>query len=56
MKGREGALCLSSWQYDAWECREAEGSPPHEDRHKAPSSAHPRPLSLQNEATHCSLF
>src|SRR5579863_3358943 len=29
---------------------EAEGSYPHEDRHKAPASAHPRPLSLQDEA------
>ena len=42
------ALCLSWWQRDPLGFREAEGSYPNEDKHKAPSSTQPRPLSLQD--------
>src|SRR5260370_23751403 len=45
---RVGALCLSCWP-DEWSgLREANRSPPHEDKHKAPSSTPLRPLSLQD--------
>ena len=47
MRGWVGALCLSSWQYDAPGFREAQWTYPNEDKHKAPSSAPPRSLSLQ---------
>ena len=47
MWGRVGALCLSSSQYDAVGFHGAEESHPDEDRHKAPTSAPPFPLSLQ---------
>src|SRR5579859_996096 len=47
MWGRVGALCLSSWHHDSVRFLEAEGSWPNEDRHKAPSSTPPLPLSLQ---------
>src|SRR5260370_11811830 len=49
--GRVGALCLSWWQRDSLEFREAKGSSPNEDKHKAPASAPPRPLSLQDAET-----
>src|SRR5579859_5395825 len=48
MKGWVGALCLSSSQQDSLGCRDADGSHSDEDRHKAPSSTLPLPLSLQN--------
>src|SRR5229473_3599415 len=45
---RVGALCLS-WWHDEWSgFPEANRSPPHEDKHKAPSSTPLRPLSLQD--------
>jgi len=43
-----GALCLSSWQADSVGFREAEESYPDEDKHKAPTSTRPHPLSLQD--------
>jgi len=50
MLGREGALCLS------WSPEDAGGAvqiprgkgDPDEDKHKAPTSTQPRPLSLQD--------
>ena len=42
------ALCLSCWPRDSPGFREAGGSTPHEDKHKAPSSTPPHPLSLQD--------
>ncbi len=56
MWGWVGALCLSWWQYDSPVFREAEGSYPDEDKHKAPSSAQPRPLSLQDARDACVPF
>ena len=47
MQGWVGALCLSCWPHDAVGCHHAEGPHPNEDRHKAPTSAPPLPLSLQ---------
>ncbi len=42
------AWCLS-WWHDEWSgFREATRSHPHEDKHKAPSSTPPHPLSLQD--------
>ena len=49
MRGREGALCLSSLLDDSVGCRDTNGLHPNEDRHKAPTSTLPFPLSLQNE-------
>ena len=48
MWGRVGALCLSSSLFDSLGFREARWSHPNEDKHKAPSSTPPRPLSLQD--------
>src|SRR5579859_1884941 len=45
-----GALCLSSSQHDSVGCGDADVSPLHEDRHKAPTLLHIYPLSLQDEA------
>src|SRR5712692_5904996 len=45
---RVGAWCLSWWQREWSGLREANRSPPHEDKHKAPSSTLLRPLSLQD--------
>ena len=42
-----GALCLSWWQHDSPGFRMATWSHSHQDKHKAPSSTPPRPLSLQ---------
>src|SRR5579859_2109609 len=47
MWGRAGALCLSSSPHDSVGFFDADGSNSHEDRHKAPSSTQPFPLSLQ---------
>jgi hypothetical protein len=47
MRGWEGALCLSCWPDDASGVGEAGGSYPTQDRHQAPTSAPPFPLSLQ---------
>ena len=44
-----GALCLSWWQYDSSGFRQARWSEPNEDKHKAPASTPPCPLSLQDE-------
>ena len=55
MGGWAGALCLSSspcvpFRFrDANRSRDANGSQPDEDRHKAPSSTPHRPLSLQDD-------
>jgi len=50
MWGREGALCLSSWQRDSLGfVVPGESRDPNEDKHKAPTSALPHPLSLQDE-------
>ncbi len=46
-RGRAGALCLSLWQLDSSKFRGANRSYPNEDKHKAPSSTQPIPLSLQ---------
>ena len=43
-----GALCLSLWQCDSHGFREAGWSYPNEDKHKAPASTQPFPLSLQD--------
>jgi hypothetical protein len=48
MWGRVGALCLSSSLFDSSGFREARWSHPNEDKHKAPSSTPPHPLSLQD--------
>ena len=48
MWGWVGALCLSWWQRDSPGFREAVWSHSHQDKHKAPSSTQPRPLSLQD--------
>src|SRR5260370_37593541 len=48
MRGRVGVLCLSSWQADSVGLRETEWSSPNEDKHKAPTSTPPYPLSLQD--------
>src|SRR5258708_735457 len=48
MWGRVGAWCLSWWQREPLGFREARWSPPNEDKHQAPSSTPPRPLSLQD--------
>ena len=45
--GKAGAWCLSWWPCDASGLREAYGSHPNGDRHQAPSSTQPFPLSLQ---------
>src|SRR5690242_9040638 len=45
MWGWAGALCLSSSPHDMPGFRQANSS---EDKHKAPSSTPPRPLSLQH--------
>ena len=45
---RVGALCLSWWHDEWFGLCEATRSHPHEDKHKAPSSPPPRPLSLQD--------
>ncbi len=47
MRGRVGALCLSSLHHDSSRFRVAQWTYPREDKHKAPTSAPPRPLSLQ---------
>jgi hypothetical protein len=47
----EGALCLSCWQRASLVLRQAAWSHSDEDKHKAPASTLPRPLSLQDGAT-----
>jgi len=47
MWGWVGALCLSFSPDDSSGSGEANGSHPNEDRHKAPASTLPFPLSLQ---------
>src|SRR5713101_2787313 len=56
MWGRVGALCLSWWQRDPLGFRRAPRSHPNQDKHKAPSSTPPRPLSLQDAGGHFLLF
>ena len=49
-KGGEdaGVLCLSWWQHHSVALCEAYESPPHEDRHKAPTSTpHPPPVPTE---------
>jgi hypothetical protein len=53
MWGRVGALCLSSCGCDSLGFRQAAWSHPHEDKHKAPTRPHIRPLSLQDGNVHC---
>jgi len=48
MRGWVGALCLSWWPHDAVGYRNADGPHPDEDKHKAPASTQPLPLSLQD--------
>ncbi len=48
MWGRVGAWCLSWWLFDSLGFREARWSHSDEDKHQAPSSTPPRPLSLQD--------
>jgi replicative DNA helicase len=48
MRGRAGALCLSSLPSDSLGHRDTNGSYLHEDRHQAPTSTLPFPLSLQD--------
>ena|SRR6266446_3774399 len=48
MRGRVGAWCLSWWLFDSLGFREARWSHPNEDKHQAPSSTPPHPLSLQD--------
>ncbi len=48
MWGRVGALCLSSSLFESLGFPKARWSHPNEDKHKAPSSTLPRPLSLQD--------
>ena len=55
MEGK-GASSSCSWQRDWPGFREAAWSSPNEDKHKAPSSTLPRPLSLQDETTRIPLF
>src|SRR6266851_1530055 len=48
MWSRVGAWCLS-WWHDEWSgLHEANRSPPHQDKHQAPSSTLLHPLSLQD--------
>ena len=56
MRGWVGASCLSWWQPDSSGSREANGSHSNEDRHKAPASAPPLSLSLQDEGDSITLF
>src|SRR5947209_871556 len=44
-----GALCPSFSPYDSFWFRDARGSQPDEDRHKAPTSTPHRPLPLQDD-------
>src|SRR6266481_5995936 len=48
MWGRVGALCLSSSLFESLGFPKARWSHPNEDKHKAPTSTLPRPLSLQD--------
>src|SRR5947208_1965716 len=48
MRGRAGALCLSSSPYETPGFRQVNGSHSRQDKHKAPSPTPPLPLSLQH--------
>ena len=47
MRGWVGALCLSSFECDFHALRHRDEADCEEDRHKAPASTYPLPLSLQ---------
>ena len=58
MWGGVGALCLSLWEGDSVgiSCYPDGSRDPNEDKHKAPSSTPPRPLSLQDTGPQASHF
>ncbi len=56
MRGGVGALCLSSLECDPFASRDPDESGCHQDRHKAPASAPPLSLSLQDEGDSITLF
>jgi hypothetical protein len=55
MGGWVGALCLSSSRYDHYASYDSDESYGNEDRHKAPSSTPPYPLSLQDAGPQAAL-
>src|SRR5258708_30487873 len=59
-KGRggvdEGAWCLSSWGGDRLASPNPDHSSCHQDKHKAPTLLHVRPLSLQDGGRHSQSF
>src|SRR5438552_684327 len=55
MWGRAGALCLSSLPEETPGFGQVNGSPTSQDKHKAPTTSSPNPLSLQNVPTQAAL-